>query len=243
MQKPPARQETPVRALDPVLEALHSGIAAVGASLARAWPWPSTATHSPVDAHETAVRCSPSIGVWLHVGAEEPGSALASAWPPLSTATQVPLAEHDTATSSSESSLCSDHVPVGVVVESTSPLLSTATHSPAEAHETPRRWTGWLLANVQPPPPGFVVVNTWPSSSTATQNAALGQEMPVRASVAGNEDGDSAPITHALPPLSTATHRPPGAQETAFSDLPESLNAGLQLGLGLVGSEVNAVPS
>jgi hypothetical protein len=117
MQKPPGRQETPASTLVPALDGLHNGVAVAGSSLARAWPCSSTVTHNPEEAHETAVRCSLSIGVRLHVGDDDPGSALASTWPPWSTATHVPLTEHETDTScSSESSFCSSHLPVGVVV-------------------------------------------------------------------------------------------------------------------------------
>lgn len=97
MQNPPGRQAIPVSALLSMPAALHAGVEAAGSSLASASPRPSTATHSPDDAHETPVRPCPSIGVRFHVGAPAVGSVLASASPPPSTATHSPVAEQETA--------------------------------------------------------------------------------------------------------------------------------------------------
>jgi hypothetical protein len=66
--------------------------------------------------------------------------------------------------------------------------------------------------------------------------------MPVRTPPPGIEEPDhdvalGSTLTNAVPAPSTATHGPPGAHETALRAL-VSIEVELQVGLGLVGSEV-----
>jgi hypothetical protein len=186
-------------------------------------------------------------GVAIFQAAAPPvGPVVVRMWPSSSPATQKWTLGHDRAVTSGEAEAAStsptfqaDAGPVGLVETRTFPFMSATRHSAGLGHDTltnssPACPIKALPASsdfhLEAPPVGSVVVTMLPPA-IPTHNLMSGHDTP--------ENPDDAPATadifqtevlppagsvetNALPPLSTATHRPDDGHDTAripFSSL------------------------